>query len=62
MATNGSPDSFSPETILAAMATMRGGEAGKKKAAMDYLSKFQKSVWGFSLLGLHMLYLKASEC
>lgn len=48
MATNGTPDSFSPETILAAMTTMRGGEAGKKKAAMDYLSKFQKSVWRFS--------------
>lgn len=44
MATNGSPESFAPETVLAAMATMRGGDAGKKKAAMDYLGKFQKSV------------------
>lgn len=44
MATNGPPDSFAPDTILAAMATMRGGDAGKKKAAMDYLGKFQKSV------------------
>lgn len=47
MATNGAPDSFSPETILAAMTTMRGGEPSKKKAAMDYLSKFQKSVGAF---------------
>lgn len=44
MASNGAPDSFAPETILAAMATMRGGEPDKKKAAMDYLGKFQKSV------------------
>lgn len=44
MAANGAPDSFAPDTILAAMATMRGGEAEKKKAAMDYLGKFQKSV------------------
>lgn len=44
MASNGGPDSFAPETILAAMTTMRGGEPDKKKAAMDYLGKFQKSV------------------
>jgi hypothetical protein len=44
MATNGSSDSFAPDTILAAMTTMRGGEPEKKKAAMDYLTKFQKSV------------------
>lgn len=44
MASNGAPDSFAPETILAAMATMRGGEPDKKKVAMDYLGKFQKSV------------------
>lgn len=44
MASNGSPESFAPETILAAMTTMRGGEPDKKKAAMDYLGKFQKSV------------------
>lgn len=45
MASNGSPDDFAPDTVLAAMATMRGGDADKKKVAMDYLSKFQKSVW-----------------
>ena len=44
MASNSSNDSFTPDTILAAMTTMRGGEPDKKKAAMDYLSKFQKSV------------------
>lgn len=44
MASNGGPESFDPETILAAMTTMRGGEPDKKKAAMDYLGKFQKSV------------------
>lgn len=44
MASNGGPESFAPETILAAMTTMRGGEPDKKKAAMDYLGKFQKSV------------------
>lgn len=44
MASNGGPDSFAPETILAALTTMRGGEPDKKKAAMDYLGKFQKSV------------------
>lgn len=44
MAANGAPHSFAPDTILAAMATMRGGEAEKKKVAMDYLGKFQKSV------------------
>lgn len=44
MASNGGHDSFAPETILAALTTMRGGEPDKKKAAMDYLGKFQKSV------------------
>lgn len=44
MAANGSSDSFAPDTILAAMTTMRGGEPDKKKVAMDYLTKFQKSV------------------
>ncbi|KAJ0118129.1 hypothetical protein N8I77_000593 [Diaporthe amygdali] len=43
MAANGSSDSFAPDTILAAMTTMRGGEPDKKKVAMDYLTKFQKS-------------------
>lgn len=44
MATNGAPDSFAPDTILAAMTTMRDGSPDKKKAAMDYLGRFQKSV------------------
>lgn len=44
MASNGPNDAFTPDTVLAAMTTMRGGEADKKKAAMDYLSRFQKSV------------------
>ena len=44
MASNGSAQTMAPDAILAAMATMRGGDAGKKKVAMDYLSNFQKSV------------------
>lgn len=44
MASNGSSEGFTPETVLTAMATMRGGDADKKKAAMEYLGKFQKSV------------------
>jgi hypothetical protein len=38
----------SPETVLAAMVTMRGSDSSKKKAAMDYLTNFQKSVCGLS--------------
>lgn len=51
MASNGSNDSYTPDTVLAAMSTMRGGEPDKKKAAMDYLSKFQKSqsAWATTL-------------
>lgn len=60
MATNGAPDSFSPGTILAAMTTMRGGEPNKKKAAMDYLSKFQKSVRGFWRHRPHVIYTEPS--
>ena len=44
MATNGAQDVFTPENVLAAMATMRGGDSDKKKVAMDYLGKFQKTV------------------
>lgn len=44
MATNGSQEGFTPQNILTAMITMRGGDASKKKAAMDFLGKFQKSV------------------
>lgn len=39
------------------MLTMRGGDADKKKAAMDYLSKFQKSVSNLSVLSLFYLSL-----
>lgn len=53
MAANGSAGSFAPDTILAAMTTMRGGEPEKKKAAMDYLTKFQKSV---GTIMRHMLH------
>lgn len=53
MAANGSSDSFAPDTILAAMTTMRGGEPDKKKVAMDYLTKFQKSVGTALPLTLH---------
>ncbi|KAJ9136486.1 Exportin 1-like protein [Pleurostoma richardsiae] len=43
MAANGVNVSYSPEAVMAAMVTMRGGEAAKKTAALDYLTKFQKS-------------------
>lgn len=44
MASNGASEAFSPDSVLVAMATMRTGEPDKKKAAMEYLNKFQKSV------------------
>ena len=44
MASNGVQEVFAVPTILAAMQTMRSSDTGKKKAAMDYLGKFQKSV------------------
>lgn len=44
MATNGTPDSFAPPDVLAAVMTMRGGEAEAKKSAHAYLERFQKSV------------------
>lgn len=56
MAANGSSDSFAPDTILAAMTTMRGGEPDKKKVAMDYLTKFQKSV------GTALRHMSLSGC
>ncbi|KAK3936279.1 armadillo-type protein [Diplogelasinospora grovesii] len=43
MASNGVTDSFTVPTVLAAMLTMRSGDSDKKKAAMDYLGRFQKS-------------------
>lgn len=49
MASNGAADGFSTPNVLQAMLTMRSGDSGSKKAAMDYLQKFQKSVsWDFS--------------
>ncbi len=44
MATGGVPEVFTAENVLTAMLTMRGSAADKKKVAMDYLAKFQKSV------------------
>ncbi|KAH8884850.1 exportin 1-like protein [Thozetella sp. PMI_491] len=43
MASNGAQDAFAAQNVLAAMLTMRSSEAAKKKAAMDYLTRFQKS-------------------
>jgi hypothetical protein len=44
MASNGAADSFAVPNVLAAMLTMRSGDADKKKIAVDYLGRFQKSV------------------
>lgn len=44
MASNGVQEVFTVPNILAAMQTMRSGDTEKKKVAMDYLGKFQKSV------------------
>ncbi len=44
MASNGAQNAFTAQNVLTAMLTMRSHEAEKKKAAMDYLTKFQKSV------------------
>ncbi|KAK3687352.1 armadillo-type protein [Podospora appendiculata] len=43
MASNGVQANFTVPNILAAMLTMRSSESDKKKAAMDFLGKFQKS-------------------
>lgn len=43
------PDAFSPDNVLAAMATMRNPDASKKTAAMDFLTKFQKSESAWSV-------------
>ncbi len=48
MAANGANVSFLPEAVVAAIVTMRGAEPGKKTAAIDYLTNFQKSVRGQS--------------
>ena len=47
MATGGVQEAFTAENVLTAMLTMRGSAADKKKVAMDYLAKFQKSVSTF---------------
>lgn len=44
MASNGSHETFAVPNVLAAMLTMRSGDNEKKKAAVDYLGRFQKSV------------------
>lgn len=44
MASNGVPEDFSVPNVLAAMLTMRSGDNDKKKIAVDYLGRFQKSV------------------
>ncbi|KAK3180450.1 Nuclear import receptor [Lecanicillium sp. MT-2017a] len=53
MAANGEQDNFSPEDVLAAVATMRSGEQEAKKKAHQYLEGFQKSksTWG-TLIGI----------
>ncbi|KAM0281800.1 hypothetical protein ACHAQH_003382 [Verticillium albo-atrum] len=43
MAANGAQGSYSPENVLAAVVTMRGGEREAKKQAHEYLERFQKS-------------------
>jgi hypothetical protein len=44
MASNGAAEVMSADVVLQAMATMRSRDVEKKKAAMDYLQTFQKSV------------------
>lgn len=44
MASTGVGEAFSAEMVLQAMVTMRSADVDKKKAAMDYLQRFQKSV------------------
>jgi transportin-3 len=44
MASNGARETFEVSHVLAAMLTMRSGDADKKKVAVDYLGRFQKSV------------------
>jgi transportin-3 len=47
MASNGPQETFAVPNVLAAMLTMRSGDAEKKKVAVDYLGRFQKSVSPF---------------
>jgi transportin-3 len=44
MASNGPQDTFAVPSVLAAMLTMRSSDTEKKKVAVDYLGRFQKSV------------------
>lgn len=44
MASNGAQETFDVSNVLAAMATMRSPDTDKKKIAVDYLARFQKSV------------------
>lgn len=44
MASNGVQETFTVPNVLAAMSAMRGGDNDKKKVAVDYLGRFQKSV------------------
>lgn len=44
MASNGPQETFTVPSVLAAMLTMRSGDNDKKKVAVDYLGRFQKSV------------------
>lgn len=44
MASNGTQETFAVPNVLAAMLTMRSGDNDKKKVAVDYLGRFQKSV------------------
>jgi transportin-3 len=43
MASTTPQEGFEVQTVLAAMLTMRSGENEKKKVAVDYLGRFQKS-------------------
>jgi hypothetical protein len=44
MASNGVQADFSLPSVLAAVSTMQSTDTTKKKAATDFLAKFQKSV------------------
>jgi hypothetical protein len=44
MASNGPQETFAVPNVLAAMLTMRSTDTDKKKVAVDYLGRFQKSV------------------
>lgn len=44
MASSTPQEGFEVQTVLAAMLAMRGGENEKKKVAVEYLGRFQKSV------------------